>query len=186
MKESAMPTGSSGKVCVPIGRGLIVRAMGKDASENPMRAINVKELMLNICVGECGDRWVCGEKVSQQAEATQRKSRTADKLRVWPHRRSLRSQEGGTKSLQRIMEVISTLQKAIERLQEKDHQGGDRFHEHNSVVKAISAVVDVFSLSGRHKRRQMTFMQNRQEIDDNDLGVAKDAARATVQTSLTT
>ena len=101
--------------------------------------------------------------------------------------KSLRSQEeGGRKSLQMMMKVISTVQRAIESLQEKDHEGGDRFHEHDSVVKAIFAVVDVASLSSRDKQRQMTFMQNKQEIDDDDLGAAKDAARATVQTSLTT
>ena len=64
------------------------------------------------------------------------------------------------------MKVISTLQKALESLQEKNHQGGDRSHEHNMVVKAISAVVDVASLSSRDTRRQTTFMQNTQKIDD--------------------
>ena len=41
-------------------------------------------------------------------------------------------------------------------------------------------------LSSRDQRRQTTFVQNRQEIDDCDLGVARDAVRATDQTSLTT
>ena len=54
------------------------------------------------------------------------------------------------------------------------------------MVKAISAVVDAASLSSRDKRRQTTSMWNRQEIDDCDLGVVKDAVKATVQTSLTT
>ena len=60
---------------------------------------------------------------------------------------------------------------------------GDRIQvsdDANSVVKAISAVVDAASLSSRDKRRQTTFMH------DDVLGVAEDAVRATVQTSLTT
>ena len=42
-----------------------------------------------------------------------------------------------------VMKLISTLQKAIESLQEKDHHGGDRFHEHD---------VPNIQLSG-HRRR---------------------------------
>ena len=32
-----------GKVCVPIGCGLVVRALEKDAAENPMRVVKVGE-----------------------------------------------------------------------------------------------------------------------------------------------
>ena len=54
------------------------------------------------------------------------------------------------------------------------------------MVKAISAVADAASLSSRDKRRQTTFVQNSQETDDDNLVVAKDAVRATVQTFFTT
>ena len=47
---------------------MIVRAMGKDASENPMRVVEVEKLMLNVRVGESGDRLVRAEKALQQAE----------------------------------------------------------------------------------------------------------------------
>ena len=45
------------------GCGLIVRAMEKDAPENPMRAIKADKLVLNDRVGESGDRSVRAEKV---------------------------------------------------------------------------------------------------------------------------
>ena len=48
------------EVCVPIGRGLIVRAMEKDASEDHASCQGGK---VNICVGESGDRWLRAEKV---------------------------------------------------------------------------------------------------------------------------
>ena len=88
------------------------------------------------------------------------------------------------KSLQKIVKVISTLQKAIESLQEKDHQGGDRSHEHHSVEKAISGVVDAASLSSWDKRRRHSFRTGRGLM--TTLGVTKDVVRATVQTSLAT
>ena len=65
MKERSVPTGSIGKVCVPIGSGSIARAKEEDASENPMRAIRVEKLVLKFCVGESGDRLVLAEKVLQ-------------------------------------------------------------------------------------------------------------------------
>ena len=42
--------------------------MGKDAFENPMRAIKVEKLVLNVRVGERVDRSVRAEKALQQAE----------------------------------------------------------------------------------------------------------------------
>ena len=55
-----------------------MRAIKKDASENPIRVIQVDKLVLNARVGESGDRLVRVEKASQQAERriqSQRKSR---------------------------------------------------------------------------------------------------------------
>ena len=69
---------ASGKVCVPIGSGLIVPAMEKDASENPMRVVKVEKLALGARVGESGDRSIRAEKALQQAERrtlSHRKSR---------------------------------------------------------------------------------------------------------------
>ena len=51
MKERAVLT-ASGELCVPVGSGLIVRAMGKDASDNPMRVSEVEKLVLNVRVVE--------------------------------------------------------------------------------------------------------------------------------------
>ena len=60
------------------GCGLVFRPMGKDASENPMRAIKVEKLVLNARVGESGDRFVRAEKASAES-------------RIQSHRKSRRS-----------------------------------------------------------------------------------------------
>ena len=64
------------------GCGLIVRAMGKDVSENPMRATKVDKLMLNDRVGESGDRSVRAEKVLQQAEKNEDSATQKEVARV--------------------------------------------------------------------------------------------------------
>ena len=93
---------ASGKVCVPIGSGSIVRAMEKDAYENPMRVVRVEKLVLNVRAGASGDRLVRAEKALQQAER-----------RIQSHRKSRKSGRREEKSPDDD-EVISTLQKAIE------------------------------------------------------------------------
>ena len=76
--------------------------MSKEASENPMRVLKVVKLVLNVRVGEGGDRLVRAEKALQQAER-----------RIQSHRKSRKSGRR-EEELQMMMEVIRTLQKAIE------------------------------------------------------------------------
>ena len=70
-----------GKVCVPNGCGLIVRAMEKDASVNPMRVVNVEKPVLKVRVGESVDRLVRAENALQQAERRLQSQRKVSEVR---------------------------------------------------------------------------------------------------------
>ena len=74
------------------GCGLIVRAMGKDVSENSMPVVKVEKLVLNARVGEGGDRLVRAEKALQQTER-----------RIQSHTESLGSQKGERKKFPTMM-----------------------------------------------------------------------------------
>ena len=75
---------ASGRVSVPITSGSIVRAMEKDACETSTRVVKVEKLLLNVRVGEGGDRSVRAEKALQQAER-----------RIQSHRKSRKSGRRG-------------------------------------------------------------------------------------------
>ena len=95
----------------------IVRAVGKDASENSMRIVKVEQLVLNVRVGASGDRSALAEKESQQAER-----------KIQSHRKSRKSGRRGRTSPDDD-EVISTLRKAIQVSRKRTIKGGDRFDE---------------------------------------------------------
>ena len=89
---------ASGQVCVPIGSGLRVRQIDKDASENPMRVVQVEKMVVSARVGESGDRSVRVQRTLRQAE--KQDSAIQEVSEVWKER-------GKSPDL-----VISTLQRA--------------------------------------------------------------------------
>ena len=76
MKERAVPT--TGKAVVRLsekwGR---MRLRIRDASENPMRAVTENKLVLNVCVGESGERSVRAPE-GQQQQATAESKEVAE------------------------------------------------------------------------------------------------------------
>ena len=85
-----------------------------------------EKLVLNVRVGDNDDRSVRADKSSLQAEGW-----------VQSHRRSLgRQGEGRRENLQ----MMRRFAESNRSLQEKDHQGGDQFHEYD--VLNIQMIVE--------------------------------------------
>ena len=126
--------------------------MGKDASENPMRLVKVEKLVLNARVVKV---------VTDQFALRRRCSRLKE---GFSHTESLGVRKERGKSPDDD-EVISTLQKAIESLQEKDHQGGDRFHQHNvpniqMTMEKIEKTVEVHQLQFSYQAVDVQLSRN--------------------------